>query len=118
MDQLKISYRYFKISLNFFLYLLLSTIFSDLFAVLHNILIQQEYKFRFSHKEAGVTPGRAGREVEGGGPLVMININSFERYGEGGCMLRYNLNDRKTLQFHKLNYYIKRREMFLARSDS
>ena len=121
MDQLKISYRYFKISLNFFLYLLLSTIFSDLFAVLHNILIQQEYKFRFSHKEAGVTPElleEPGEKWRGGGLIVMININSFERYGEGGCTLRYNLNDRKTLQFHKLNYYIKRREMFLARSDS
>ena len=104
MDQLKISW-----------------ILSDLFAVLHNILIQQEYKFRFSHKEAGVTPElleEPGEKWRGGGPIVMININSFERYGEGGCMLRYNLNDRKTLQFHKLNYYIKRREMFLARSDS
>ena len=46
MDQLKISSLYFKISLDFFLYLLLSTILNDLFAVLHNILIQQEYKFR------------------------------------------------------------------------
>ena len=54
-------------------------------------------------------------------PIVMININYFEWYGEGGGggrMVRYNLTDRKTLQFHKLNYYIKRRVIFLARNDS
>ena len=82
MDQLKISYRYFKISLDFFfLYLLLSTILSDLFAVLHNILIQRECKFCFSHKEAGVTP-ELSKELGGGGGgeggrLVLIDLETI-----------------------------------------
>ena len=83
MDQLKISYRYFKISLDFFLYLLLSTILSDLFAVLHNILIQQECKFCFGHKEAGVTPellkelGKGGGGEWKGGRLVLIDLETI-----------------------------------------
>ena len=33
-------------------------------------------------------------------------------------MLWYNLTDRKTLQSHKLNYFINQQVMFLTRNDS
>ena len=33
------------------------------------------------------------------------------------CLLRYNQSDRKTLQSHKLNYFIKQLVMFLTRGD-
>ena len=33
-------------------------------------------------------------------------------------VLWYNLTDRKTLQFHTLNYFIKQKVMFWTRNDS
>ena len=41
-----------------------------------------------------------------------------DRYFRVRGVLWYNLTDRKTLQFHTLNYFIKQKVMFLTRNDS